>query len=487
MKRPFVYLIRKRALGDVLWVEPVIKQFAERYSRVIVYTKYPELFLHYPLPNVVFRNSLNLLEKIAWKLSVFFSISYFFVDLERAYEKKPTIHLLSANQQKAGLPGTTEYPRIHLSPQESAFRPGGKDESPYVILHLESFSDKNYRKVYGVDWDIVAHYLNDLGFTVYQLGKQPQKIAGTQSLKTDIRQMISVIHGASFFIGLDSGPSHIAASLGIPSLIFFGAVNPELRHFRQLFKGRFLQQPCEFAGCYHRSPDGHEVSCRLVGDLGIPKCSLHTTEYVLNNIDLLITDYKIPMIKKLVRKIKNKLGIKELYPSETSKVRHWVIGFCNGYGCDIGFGGDKIKKENCVGIDYASPYAYTGKDKVDIACDVMNEKIPVDDNTFDYVYTSHLIEDFRDTRAALEEFIRILKTGGNLILVFPDQPKYEEHCIRTGQPLNQYHVHKDMGLKFMHERLREIPGIRYESLFEKDREIDYNVVMVLKINKVAKQ
>jgi len=189
------------------------------------------------------------------------------------------------------------------------------------------------------------------------------------------------------------------------------------------------------------------------------------------------------MMTKLIRKIKRKLGIQEMYSSETSKVRHMVIQYCLGHGCDIGFGGDKIKKEDCLGIDYAQPYAYTGKDKVDIACDVMKEKIPVADNTFDYVYTSHLIEDFTDTTKALEEFIRILRPGGSLILVFPDQPKYEAHCIKTGQPLNAYHIHKDMGLAFMQARLNEIAYIKYDNIFTSNCDIDYNVVMVLKINK----
>lgn len=189
------------------------------------------------------------------------------------------------------------------------------------------------------------------------------------------------------------------------------------------------------------------------------------------------------MMIKLIRKIKRKLGIKEIYPSETSKVRHLVISYCQGQGCDIGFGGDKIKKENCTGIDYAQPYAYTGKDKVDIACDVMNEKIPVADNTYDYVYTSHLIEDFTDTKQALEDFIRILKPEGTLILVFPDQPLYEAYCFKTGQTLNTHHIHKDMGLAFMHARLQEIPAISYDNLLISNCEIDYNVVMVLKIHK----
>ena len=55
------------------------------------------------------------------------------------------------------------------------------------------------------------------------------------------------------------------------------------------------------------------------------------------------------------------------------------------------------------------PYTYTGANKVDIGVDVINNEIPVPDNTYDYVYSSHLIEDFVDTKDALRKFIRILK------------------------------------------------------------------------------
>ncbi|RWZ90731.1 MAG: hypothetical protein EO766_00795 [Hydrotalea sp. AMD] len=48
------------------------------------------------------------------------------------------------------------------------------------------------------------------------------------------------------------------------------------------------------------------------------------------------------------RKIKGTLsrwfGIQFQYPSETAKVRNWVLPYCVGKGCDIGFGGDKVKK-----------------------------------------------------------------------------------------------------------------------------------------------
>ena len=189
------------------------------------------------------------------------------------------------------------------------------------------------------------------------------------------------------------------------------------------------------------------------------------------------------MLVKFINKVKRKLGIPILYPSETSKIRHLVINYCNGYGCDIGFGGDKIMKEKCDGIDYANPYAYTGKDKVDIICNVMNDPIPVKDNRYDYVYSSHLIEDFVNTNEALIKFIRILKSNGNLILVFPDQKKYEQHCKKTGQPLNIRHIHKEMGLSFMLKTLNSLPDITFNILYKSDCEIDYNVVLITKITK----
>ncbi len=189
----------------------------------------------------------------------------------------------------------------------------------------------------------------------------------------------------------------------------------------------------------------------------------------------------------LERKIKGTLsrwfGIRFRSGSETAKVRHWVLPYCIGKGCDVGFGGDKIMKINCDGIDFPQPYTYTGKDNVDIPCDVINNEIPVPDNTYDYVYTSHLIEDFVDTKDALKKFIRILKNGGTLILVFPDQPAYEVYCKNLGIPMNPYHIHADMGYGFMMDRLNELQNISFQLLFTSNCEIDYNVVMVLKVNK----
>jgi ubiquinone/menaquinone biosynthesis C-methylase UbiE len=197
----------------------------------------------------------------------------------------------------------------------------------------------------------------------------------------------------------------------------------------------------------------------------------------------------MPLLRTLEKKIKGTLnrwfGIEFRTPSETAKVRRWVLPYCVGMGCDIGFGGDKVSKVNCHGIDFPQPYTNTGKDKVDIGVDVIKNEIPVADNTYDYVYTSHLIEDFTDTKDALRKFIRILKNKGNLILVFPDQPAYAVYCKKMDVPMNPYHVHADMGYEYMLKQLAGLPGVTYEILFSSNCEVDYNVVIVLRITKQA--
>ncbi|HEX8357246.1 MAG TPA: glycosyltransferase family 9 protein, partial [Segetibacter sp.] len=107
--------------------------------------------------------------------------------------------------------------------------------------------------------------------------------------KTTIRELITLIYHSKLFIGLDSGPSHISASLGVPSIIFFGAVNPVFRHFSELFNGVFMQEKCEFNGCYHEVIlDTKGPACKLVGDEGIPKCSVHSTMDVIANAQKLL-------------------------------------------------------------------------------------------------------------------------------------------------------------------------------------------------------
>lgn len=283
----FKYLIRKRALGDVLWIEPVVRAIAAQNKGLIVYTKYPELFENFPLPSVIFRRELPLLAKLLIAFEKKAGKQWLTINLDDAYEKRPDIHFLHAYQVEARLPLTEEYPRLYLSDLEKK----RWQKTKFVVLHLESFSDKKFRQVFGVDWNEIVHWWNSKGYEVLQVGKSPQQVTGTKLVSTSIREMIALIASASYFIGIDSGPSHIAASLHIPSLIFFGAVNPENRHFPKLFKGILFKKPCEYDNRQDLVINQPCLACTRTKDPGIAACSLYSTDAVLSSLIELTNRY----------------------------------------------------------------------------------------------------------------------------------------------------------------------------------------------------
>ena len=73
-----------------------------------------------------------------------------------------------------------------------------------------------------------------------------------------------------------------------------------------------------------------------------------------------------------------------------------------------------------VGVD-ASPEAIAFVDGLDIKlCDIENEKLPFDDNTFDVIYSKSFIEHLYYPEKYLEEAYRVLKPQGMLLTLVPD-------------------------------------------------------------------
>lgn len=135
--------------------------------------------------------------------------------------------------------------------------------------------------------------------------------------------------------------------------------------------------------------------------------------------------------------------------SETSKVRDKILPWLHGSGLDLGFGGDKIKP-SAIAVDLEVPYTTVGSDLLNLSGDA-SDLYWFRDGVFDYVYSSHLIEDFEDTGRVLFEWSRVLRRQGRLVLVFPEEQKFREHCYATGQRLNAAHKHENFGP----ERIRD--------------------------------
>lgn len=156
-------------------------------------------------------------------------------------------------------------------------------------------------------------------------------------------------------------------------------------------------------------------------------------------------------MKQNIKKILSRLNkiiqrvLKKTHRSETSKCRKRLAKFCIGYGVDLGFGGDAIT-DHSIRIDLPSPYASTEGQSVQLGGDCQS-LYWFKDATLDFVYSSHLLEDYENTKDVLKEWLRVLKTGGNLIIFCPDEEIYRKHCKKTGQYYNTNHKHADFSLK----------------------------------------
>ena len=135
--------------------------------------------------------------------------------------------------------------------------------------------------------------------------------------------------------------------------------------------------------------------------------------------------------------------------SETSRGRHRLIKYCEGMGLDLGYGGDPIVP-SAITLDgdwcgKGSPLLpHAPQNLVGDARNLYWFK----DNVFDYVYSSHLLEDFTyaEQIKVLEEWLRVIKVGGYLVLYLPDEQIYRKHCEKLCKPKNVDHKNDEFGL-----------------------------------------
>ena len=107
----------------------------------------------------------------------------------------------------------------------------------------------------------------------------------------------------------------------------------------------------------------------------------------------------------------------ETSKSEPRRIRErFYSKYCNGKVLDIGYaatGGETMTGIDVTGLDIDTP-GYDGL------------HIPYDDETFDTVYSSHMLEHMHDDIAGLREQYRVVKKGGYIIVVVPHQWLYEK-------------------------------------------------------------
>ena len=110
----------------------------------------------------------------------------------------------------------------------------------------------------------------------------------------------------------------------------------------------------------------------------------------------------------------SKAVIRRLYDSRFAS-RYFV-----GLGIDIGCGDDSLSK-------YKQQFPLiAGVKEWDLPDGDAQYMQTVQDNTFDFVHSSHCLEHLHDPYEAFRNWIRICKPGGHIVTTIPDEDLYEQ-------------------------------------------------------------
>jgi heptosyltransferase-3 len=247
--RPTVAIALIEHMGDIVAAEPVSrfakKQFPGAELCWITSKSYKEVVMNFPFVDRIVTVRCLTEWMLLWASGVF-DVTWDLHISERTCPKcaisfvKPEPaglvtyqtyynfgNLLTVNCLCAGIAPLDDGPV--LKPDSSAV--GRVDElglpDRFVVVHCKS--NESSRDWRPDKWDELVRWIaNDVGLPVVEVGGRPYVIqrddAKTRSLcgALTIMETAEVIRRAGLFVGIDSGPAHLANAVGTPGVILLG-------------------------------------------------------------------------------------------------------------------------------------------------------------------------------------------------------------------------------------------------------------------------
>lgn len=265
-KEPIVFR-RKGGMGDVISLAPVLEHFHKLGHQIVLDSDYHLVFGRHFFPVINYKHFDH--QRIKHRL----------VNLDMSYEVNPRqLHLKSYFETCGATDYKLERPQLRYDYQDETRM--FKDK--YIVLHIDE-RETTHRNILGVDWYAVTAHLEKLGYLVVQIGHNSRYKAGIQFNTVNEPFLAWVISGCSYFIGIDSGPSHIAVALNKKCILTFGSVRAEYIH-PEMTGIIALQSPCPIKedGCWHMQPGTEGRLCPV--DSYRPPCTILSTELILDAI-----------------------------------------------------------------------------------------------------------------------------------------------------------------------------------------------------------
>jgi SAM-dependent methyltransferase len=289
-------------------------------------------------------------------------------------------------------------------------------------------------------------------------------------------------------IAPDSSVTHLAAAFGVSAISIYGPF-PSLLRTRDYPLNSSIDAAAECAPCFTH---GH-WPCREARKAGVinSPCFDRIPQAAIN--DAIETLAARICIHSPAKRFREYAARQPTASSETSKFKgpivealSWALGADPAMlnGVEVGTGGAPLI-DNLVSVDLPIPYTKCGMAPIQIKGDGKMLSW-FSDGSLDYLYSSHLFEDFGpdENSTVLDEWLRVLRPGGVLALLLPEQTRYLRACARKGEAPNEHHVIPTFGPEYMTGLLRAQSGCRVlqtTCFWESDPE-EYNFLLLVQKN-----
>lgn len=273
--KPYIVIKRSAALGDCVLLEPVLHYFYEAGYNVVVDipAQFFDLYSQHYFP-------VYHLSQIDWgRIKAERTIN-----LDMAYEVKPHQNYLQSYFEMSGVENYV-LRRPQLWPQvDERTKPFQK----YCVLHIDDREQPERNvQLSAADWLDIKSELYFRGITLIQIGLGQHQTVGLEYNTSTLAHAKWLIAGADLFIGVDSGMSHLAVASNIPSVIFFGSVDPQRIHC-DLQHVEALQNPCDKQHCWHFTGGTAGRTCAYKGTENEYQCTKLTAAQVIVSITNLL-------------------------------------------------------------------------------------------------------------------------------------------------------------------------------------------------------
>lgn len=480
-------VVRHGGVGDLLFITPIIRKIKtchpnwqitlmtrwynfELFQRVpyldrLINHAWPNIFALFTYDYVVLLDKSVECDPLAEQTNIYdlFSEKYFGIRLDND-EKLPVIcwDQGGSNELKSEIPLLRQSNIRKVGIQLRAGSP--------VRTPSQDFWIRLVRSLLTADQSLVVFLLVERRFADYaqklteQFMAEPalfQRIVNMGDHAAGLPRLIDMIWSMDAVVAPDSSVAHLSAGLGVPVIGIYGPFPGELRV--KYYKGsRFFNAPTLCAPCFTH---GH-LPCRVATEQSKSNSPCFDE---LNMEELARSVLSIVNDKPRKSPYDDYLAMRVNASSETSKHYNLILKTMEELtgvtlrslnGVELGSGGAPLVPE-AVSIDMARPYTKCGSSGINLKGDA-RRLTWFSDDSLDYLYSSHLFEDFDEGEnlQVLSEWARVIRSGGHIMLLLPDQKRYERHCAMLGSLPNEHHKIPHFSLEYVSTLTSRLAGLK---------------------------